>query len=140
MFKRITIRQRLTATFIGIFLVFIVLGSLSLNRLDASNAQVSIIAQDRLPNLIAANTLFKYFSDIQVPATAMIFSSSASEREALQQTIDASVAALNAAKESYQPTGSAMPRPRSMPLPSSRCRSCSSKTISWSRPLRPSTN
>ncbi|WP_394171047.1 methyl-accepting chemotaxis protein [Saccharospirillum alexandrii] len=102
MFKRFTIRQRLTATFVGIVLVFVVLGSLSLNRLDASNAQVSVIAQDRLPNLIAANTLFKYFSDIQVPATAMIFSSSASEREALQQTIDASVAALNAAKESYQ--------------------------------------
>ncbi|MEP4545703.1 MAG: methyl-accepting chemotaxis protein [Saccharospirillum sp.] len=102
MFKRFTIRQRLTATFVGIVLVFIVLGSLSLNRLDASNAQVSVIAQDRLPNLIAANTLFKYFSDIQVPATAMIFSSSASEREALQQTIDESVAALNAAKEAYQ--------------------------------------
>lgn len=102
MFKRFTIRQRLTATFIGIVLVFVVLGSLSLNRLDASNAQVSVIAQDRLPNLIAANTLFKYFSDIQVPATAMIFSSSASEREALQQTIDASVAALNGAKEAYQ--------------------------------------
>lgn len=102
MFKRFTIRQRLTATFVSILLVFVVLGSLSLNRLDASNAQVSVIAQDRLPNLIAANTLFKYFSDIQVPATAMIFSSSASEREALQQTIDASVAALNAAKESYQ--------------------------------------
>ncbi len=102
MFKRFTIRQRLTATFVGIVLVFVVLGSLSLNRLDASNAQVSVIAQDRLPNLIAANTLFKYFSDIQVPATAMIFSSSASEREALQQTIDESVAALNAAKEAYQ--------------------------------------
>ncbi|HET8903890.1 MAG TPA: methyl-accepting chemotaxis protein [Saccharospirillum sp.] len=102
MFKRFTIRQRLTATFVGIVLVFVVLGSLSLNRLDASNAQVSVIAQDRLPNLIAANTLFKYFSDIQVPATAMIFSSSASEREALQQTIDESVAALNATKEAYQ--------------------------------------
>lgn len=102
MFKRVTIRQRLTATFVGIVLVFVVLGSLSLNRLDASNAQVSVIAQDRLPNLIAANTLFKYFSDIQVPATAMIFSSSASEREALQQTIDESVAALNAAKDAYQ--------------------------------------
>ncbi|WP_051207807.1 methyl-accepting chemotaxis protein [Saccharospirillum impatiens] len=102
MFKRFTIRQRLTATFVGIVLAFIVLGSLSLNRLDASNAQVSIIAQDRLPNLIAANTLFKYFSDIQVPATAMIFSSSASERETLQQTIDQSVAALNTAKEAYQ--------------------------------------
>ena len=102
MLKRFTIRQRLTATFIGIVLVFVVLGSLSLNRLDASNAQVSVIAQDRLPNLIAANTLFKYFSDIQVPATAMIFSSSASEREALQQTIDESVAALNSAKAAYQ--------------------------------------
>jgi methyl-accepting chemotaxis protein len=78
------------------------MGALSLNRLDESNAQVTLIAQDRLPNLIAANTLFKYFSDIQVPATAMIFSSSASERESLQQKIDQSVALLADARAQYQ--------------------------------------
>jgi methyl-accepting chemotaxis protein len=101
-FNRFTIRQRLTATFTGIVIAFILMGTLSLNRLDESNAQVTLIAQDRLPNLIAANTLFKYFSDIQVPATAMIFSSSASERESLQQRIDQSVALLAEAKAQYQ--------------------------------------
>jgi len=101
-FKHFTIRQRLVATFIGILLGFIVLGTWSLNNLDQSNAHVTLIAKNRLPNLVAANTLFKLFSDIQVPATAMIFSSSAAERESIQQTIDQSVALLASAKEQYQ--------------------------------------
>lgn len=102
MFSRLSIGRRLSLTFIAVVILLIALGFLSLNRLEVSNNQIEVIAQERLPSLIAANALFEQFSQIQVPATAIVLANSASEREELQSIIDARVAAIEEAKAEYQ--------------------------------------
>lgn len=105
MIKHLSIRRRLTLSFGLVLLVFALWGMLSLSRLVVINDQVNIISQQRLPGLVAVNEVYDRFSRILVPATAIVFSGSAAERNELQAQIDKLVERLTEAKDTYLDSG-----------------------------------
>ncbi|TGG94220.1 methyl-accepting chemotaxis protein [Natronospirillum operosum] len=101
MIMNLSIRHRLMAAFGLILVIVVAWGLLSLSRLAATNEQIVVISQQRVPGLIAVNDVYDRFNRVVVPATAIVYSVTAEERRALQAQIDELTAALDEAKEAY---------------------------------------
>ncbi|MEX1056232.1 MAG: methyl-accepting chemotaxis protein, partial [Natronospirillum sp.] len=101
MLTHLPVRHRLALAFGLVLLLFVLWSVFSLSRLAASNDQINIISQQRVPGLIAVNEINDRFSRLQVPSTALVFSGSAADRSVLLEQIELMRESLNSAKTAY---------------------------------------
>ncbi|MCH8550769.1 MAG: methyl-accepting chemotaxis protein [Natronospirillum sp.] len=104
MLMNLSIRHRLMAAFGLILAIIVAWGILSLSRLAATNEQITVISQQRVPGLIAVNDVYDHFNRVVVPATAIVYSATAEERRVLQEQITELTERLDTASDEYGET------------------------------------